>query len=410
MRTKQTARKSFPIFNYSSVYTYIAPPTPGVKFDVQISIPLPLSRGERRLETTDTDTEGISQDTGFLAGPTQLAASESRPSPFQRIGRKLGLPVVIRGYRILALPDTGSDIDAMGIDLVEELGLTWRRLPRRCKTVRLANNSVLRAIGKVTVRCYFVREQQRKFQRTFFVFPKIHSHITLIFGQRFLTQTETFTKHQHRLEELQSGAKSVPQLMNICVSKSRFACYINSVLTLACADTGSEVNLINEDYAIERDYTIRAVAEEEKYVVLPCGQVATITGKISVKFDTLHASPIAGGSSETSGTTITTQSALLGTRPVASSVDSEDSPELTTFYVMPSLTTGNILLSQQLLDSIDAFNTHRNSFVTFSQIGRGVDDLAPISWLDTLERKFWIKSDNIVTWPPASVSSESSSP
>jgi hypothetical protein len=414
VRYKQTARKSkglFPPSVYkhkppSSVYKYKPPSRLGLEHEPEIDIPLPPPRGRRRIGTTYTGTKSSSEDTGFLAGATHLAASENRPSPIQRIGRKLGLPVVIRGHLIVAIPDTGSDIDAMEIGLIEELGLMWRRLPRRSKKVRLSDGSVLHAIGKVTARCYFDREEQTYFQRTFFVLPKISSQAALIFGGRFLAQTETLTKHQHRLEELPSVAKAVPQVMNMCVSKSRLACYIDSVLTLAIADTGSEVNLINEDYAIERDYAIEAVAEEEEYVVLPGDRVATITGKIKVKFDTLHASPITQGSSETSSTTCTAQSAVPETRSVASSVDSKGSHDPITFYVMPALTIGNIVLSKQLLDSIDAFNTHRNSFVNFKRIGCGVDDLAFVRWLHLLDRKLRAKSDKIVTWPPASVRSE----
>ena len=95
--------------------------------------------------------------------------------------------------------------------------------------------------GKSTPHCYFDREEQTYFQRTFFVLPKISSQVALTFGGRFLAQTKkTLTKHQRRLEDV---AKAVPQVMNMGVSKGRLACYIDSVLTLAVADTGSEVNL-----------------------------------------------------------------------------------------------------------------------------------------------------------------------
>ena len=75
------------------------------------------------------------------------------------------------------------------------------------------------------------------------------------------------------------------------VSRRRFPCYIDSRLVLATADTSSEVDLINESYALRRGFEIEPMSEEESYIQLPGQRVATITGKVKVKFDTLHDAP-----------------------------------------------------------------------------------------------------------------------
>lgn len=363
------------------------------------------STGGRTPPVSYLPTEKII-NTSFLTSAAQLPASETRASPFQRKGRHLALPLVIRGYCIPAVVDTGSDIDAIGLDLVGHLFLQGTRIAQRCKKVRLGDGSVLHAIGKVSVRCSFDRGDEAQFRRTFFVFPKLSNRVELIIGRRFLFQTQTLTKHQDRLEELPHASTTTPEVMSMAIPKRRFACYIDSTLVLANADTGSEINLIKEDYAIERGFTVIPVTKEEKYAQLPGDRLAIITGKTMARLDTLHAAPPASVSREPTskvGAHCSMESSTM------SSVNPQEPTRLTTFYILPSLLC-NVLLSQQLLDSINAFTTHSNSFVEFTTTEREVEDLAHIKWLNALDRKLMGKLIKSATWPPASVRGQFNAP
>jgi hypothetical protein len=396
-RTEQTARKSNGPLAPSTIPSRTIKAFNWPQDSPQESLQEPLQW--RPTTVSYLPTERINTNTSFLTSAAQLPASESRASPFQRKGRNLALPLVIRGYRILAVADTGSDIDAIGLDLVEDLCLQGTRIAKRCKKVRLGDGYVLHAIGKVSVRCSFDRGDEAQFRRTFFVFPKLSNQVELIIGRRFLSQTQTLTKHQDRLEEIPYDSTTIPKVMSMAIPKRRFACYINSTLVLANADTGSEINLIKEEYAIERGFAVLPVTEEEKYAQLPGDRLAIITGKTTTRLDTLHAAPPAGASLEPSSEA---GAHCWVEYTTMSSVNPQEPNRLTTFYILPSLPC-NVLLSQQLLDSINAFTTHSNSFVDFTTKEREVEDLAHIKWLNALERKLMGKSITTATWPPASV-------
>ena len=76
-----------------------------------------------------------------------------------------------------------------------------------------------------------------------------------------------------------------------------------------------------------------------------------------------------------------------------------------TFYVMPSL-TANVLLGEELLDSIDAFGTHLDNFVDIRSATGDMSDMNCIKWLNNVERKLIQSSNSRPTWPPSFVKCE----
>lgn len=341
----------------------------------------------------------------FLGNAKELASSEKRANPFKRQGRRLALPVKLRGKTVLALPDTGSDIDAISMDLVKELGLRFYPYSGSKKLVRLSDGHTMTAIGKVSTRLSFAKGPQLRLRRTFYVFSKISTGVELIVGRDFLDHTQTWTRHQDRLSERPIELQGIPKVMNMSVSRRRLPCYIDSCLVLATADTGSEVDLINESYALSRGFKIDPVSEEESYIQLPGQRVAKVTGKVKVKFDTLHDAPPSPNSQKNVSSDDNAQSHLKVEQVIGHArPPSPISDHYRTLYVLPSLTS-NVLLGEELLDSIDAFGTHLDSFVDFENLGRGLPDVNSIKWLNSLERKFLNKSSANSTWPPSTLDS-----
>ena len=86
---------------------------------------------------------------------------------------------MIRGYCTLAVADTSSDVDAIGLDLVERLCLQGTHIAQRCKKVRLGAGSVLHVIGKVSVRTPY-----HDAGTLAFLVWAYHVHIPLLPGRR----------------------------------------------------------------------------------------------------------------------------------------------------------------------------------------------------------------------------------
>jgi hypothetical protein len=195
--------------------------------------------------------------------------------------------------------------------------------------------------------------------------------------------------------------------MNMSVSKRRLKCYIDRQLALATADTGSEVDLMKKSDAKERGLAIESVSEDERFVQLLGNTVATISGKVNVRFDTFSAGPQAPIEPNSPGPVLAT--AALESQPsnaeASAGLKATKSNHYRTFYIMPSLAS-NVLLGEDLLDSIDAFHAHLDSFVDFEGLKDGKQDLNSIKWLNALERKLMGKSTASSTWPPSHIQSQ----
>jgi hypothetical protein len=58
-----------------------------------------------------------------------------------------------------------------------------------------------------------------------------------------------------------------------------------------------------------------------------------------------------------------------------------------------------VLLGEEILDSIDAFGTHLDSFVDVRSAKGDISDMR-IKWLNSIERKLIRSSKSKLTWPP----------
>jgi hypothetical protein len=75
--------------------------------------------------------------------------------------------------------------------------------------------------------------------------------------------------------------------MDMTLPRRRLPCYPDSILVYAVAGTGSNLDLMKEDYAIDRGFQIEKVSRHERFVRLPGDKIAQITGKVRPRFDTV---------------------------------------------------------------------------------------------------------------------------
>ncbi|CAH0027647.1 unnamed protein product, partial [Clonostachys rhizophaga] len=151
-----------------------------------------------------------------------------------------------KNISITACPDTGSDVNIMSMDTARRLGFGSDIRKTEEVDFRLANNQPVKAIGQVDIACSFgigTPWHDPSLSCIFEVFSALS--VPLIMGMQFLEMTETYSKHQNRL------------------------------------DTGSDIDLISADYARNRGFPVAEVFHD---IMLADGTVEQTCGLIRSSF------------------------------------------------------------------------------------------------------------------------------
>jgi hypothetical protein len=325
-----------------------------------------------------------------------------RRSPFLCEGRLFDLPLLLGGQEILAVPDTGAQINAISVQTLKRLrGQFQSQWGSLDDVVNVANRSSTDAICQVTIHCRLAQASlvaQYYQSCVFHVFSKLASGVMAIIGRAFLDEAQILTTRSYLLRERVDHLQYIPRCMSIGPLKSsglRLPVYLDSKLITAFPDTGSEIDLISRACALLHRFDIQQVQVTDKSVQFADGQIDTLSGKVRVKFDTFIEPTLSTRSTlptkrdepaplltpsrkkrkkrKTSGTT------YLG---VASSAPPDHHR---TFYVLDSLPY-DVVLSQSLLHSIDAFNLHASGFTTVTP-EENKKDICTVFWHRSKEFK-----------------------
>jgi hypothetical protein len=265
------------------------------------------------------------------------------------------LPINIKGKKLDASPDTGSDECCMPKDVADKLGLKVRCDPGDIKSFEKGDGRILKSIGRTTIDCSFWKEPGRKIRCVFYVFEKLIT--PLIMGRKFLESTETLTRHQNRLVDRPPRA-GVYRVMHLSRPKRRMRCYIDSDLVNANPDTGAEMELVSPEFIKRKGYTVTAPDTEHEEVQFVDGSTARTQGQVTMRFEAYG-------------------DALQEAIPTKA--------RYRKFYVIDGLTT-DVLLGEDLLYGINAFTDHASSFVDVDEFGLPLE-LKGIVWLDRAEQR-----------------------
>ena len=231
--------------------------------------------------------------------PTQQSdipvVSQRRPIPtpvFQ-------LPGTIESVCVKALPDTGSSQNVIDKNLIQSLFPSIQIHPVHESTDKLLvapDGQPISCIGKVLLSWIF-KDEDEKHHRWFYVVENCSKGV--IIGNGFLRQTETMSKHRHRLELTKPSDPNLPpgHLLSEGVNEARQdECLrqlvlgsINSADTLASLDTGCEANLMSIDYAQSRGLVILPLPTSEQHVKYADGRRGSMLGQVEIDwsfFDT----------------------------------------------------------------------------------------------------------------------------
>ena len=268
------------------------------------------------------------------------------------------LPLTINQVQLVAIPDTESVWNAMDEVTAKKLKLAKHDHPADRRDFQIGNSSYITSTGRVTVDLAFSNETTVPMRASFFIFRKITTNIALILGSKFLDATETLTKYTERLRKRSDIPPLMPRFNLIGSSQRRFRCYINSVMVSASADTGSDLNLISPNYAVQRGFSFQSLDKNDAfYVEVVGGSIVPLSGKIHLNLHTLktvNASPRDSVDSEgdASRSHASTSSIQTPTQRTA----------MKCFYMLWNLSVP-VVLGEELLDSIDAFTCHAAAYI-----------------------------------------------
>lgn len=291
----------------------------------------------------------------------KVSLTWSPPSPFSRKGRLLDLPIIISNVEHSAIPDTGATINAISYAALDRLNPKPvialeddLHMPESC---RVGDGKTADVIGEVELDWAFPDKPQDVQSIVFKVYDALAAGVHVVVGKGFLEKTQTLTKFASRLVERTRLPTTLPRLMHLTPSTTHMRIYVDSILAYACADTGSELDLISPNYAQARGFEILDLEEEEDtHAQLADGRIVPLAGKVRVKIDVL--------SKETNIETIGRPARDSNDKVNQSSNDPLQNPALArtrNFYVLRGLPY-NLLLGQALLDSMDAFAVYQHAF------------------------------------------------
>ena len=268
---------------------------------------------------------------------------------------RMKLPMVINGSTIPARADSGSEENIISWSLVQDLRVVDLVKVHQQK-FRLGNGRIIHAIGQVTLDCAFFMNPDVQLSCSFYVFWSLIT--PLIMGMSFLDETETLSKHKNRLVD--ESWIPCPQICSINNPKRLLRCTVGGHLTMANADTGSDINLIWLGYAEAKGFNITPVNHSWDKIQFANGDVAPLAGKVTL---------------------------LVRLGPLGMTEYSVD------FYVLDDLTC-DLLFGGDFLIETDAFRTYKDVFEVTDL--NDIAELNTIVWLGSIERllaKFSLRSD-----------------
>lgn len=213
----------------------------------------------------------------------------------RRIRKRFMLPIVIQGHsgpsKILAFPDTGSDHNIVSLEVLRQLGLDMEDVDSESSPrFSVANGKIVQAISQITIKFGFagvLPQEESTSSGLFFVFSQLA--VPTIIGRSLLEQTQTFTKHRHRLIQEIVPSLQCLSLTSITEPRRDLCCRLNGNVSYATADTGSDLDLVSPEFAEAKGFTIDPAFEKVQFADgsygVTCGVIPSSTFSIGSQMD-----------------------------------------------------------------------------------------------------------------------------
>jgi hypothetical protein len=193
------------------------------------------------------------------------------------VKRRFGLPVTFLDLRfsptVMASPDTGSSVNAISIKLTVRLGLFIELGESQLAIkVQAANGNWMSSCGYTKTTCSTDGSEANSYLSIIYVFPRL-IRPGLLFGREFLEKSRASAR---KLLREMFGSSPIPCVRSIGTPSRLLSCSLNGKSVGAFPDSGSEVDLISQDYAAKY-FTIEP-ALNDKMVQYIDGSVEKILG------------------------------------------------------------------------------------------------------------------------------------
>lgn len=281
-----------------------------------------------------------------------------------RLWKRTFMPLIVQGKKgsteVLACPDTGSDDNIVSLELAEELGLQLMK-DEEHKDFVLANGKKITALGKALLHYRFGSGQGATLDTgalacTVYVFQTLI--VPALLGAAFLAENEIYTKNRHRLIQQMVTSRQALRVNSIGTPKRGLFCRLDTSVTYATVDTGSDLDLVSPQFARERGFKVEPIFEELQFAD---GSKGTTSGVFEVSF--------AIGDVDSSE--------LF--RPRQETITSLD------FFVLDGLSS-DVIVGEDTLEELEVLDQHKDLFVPLPQ-HHGQSNCNPIRLIGKKEGK-----------------------
>jgi hypothetical protein len=226
----------------------------------------------RWLMSPTVTTKGLNPAVNRLATATTKSAINCK-----HVLYKPSLPATLGGRDISAFPDIGAPANFITQRYVHDLGLAINFGTR--KSVKTSVGTTINIIGTVKLPFSFEGETESH-QLEFNVIQKaVHD---VIVGSPFLSLTETFTRHIHRVKQV---IRKI-HLPRVCYlgSHQYVGGEIDGIYVDAVPDTGADVSVMSSSFAEKHGFMIDTGQEHRVLLEFADGSTATSIGMVDIEW------------------------------------------------------------------------------------------------------------------------------
>lgn len=307
---------------------------------------------------------------------------------------------------IMAVPDTGAEVNVISFDLAAEMGIAVEKKETR---LRLPNGLQVHCDGLAKTTCRFAKATESCFEILHCIFHVVRNLASpMMICQEFLSRTETMTRYTSRLIKMSQSLLRIPRIRTLGRTQHRLLCSLHGEDAEALADSGSEVDVMSLQYAFQRGFNIDY---QEGWVMFANRTVARTCGVIRVQLAAgLGVSKLAGAAASAGSTSSAAKSHLgdiTSTPPLhtpTSALDfGEETPITghkniqrviwTEFHVLDGMEF-DVIVGIGSLVALDVYRSHADSLVV-----RESHDEGPmrVNRIILLEGKLWERARAWIT-------------
>ncbi|KAE8448612.1 hypothetical protein EG329_009037 [Mollisiaceae sp. DMI_Dod_QoI] len=233
--------------------------------------------------------------------------------------RRKAVRVLVNGRECFARPDSGSDRNIMTEAVAKEYGLEIQRGKLDRSTFKLGNSQYIQSTGRTLVPLKVLDGDSRADKSCWFhVLSKCS--VPVIMGFDFVRKIQLYTKNRHLLVACPFSFGDIPSLKWIGSPQGAIEFSANGRLLAACADTGSDLDLMSLRCAIKKGFKVDR--SRRTRVMLADETIVESVGQVDIS---------------------------------SLQLPGFDSFEMS-FHVLPNLVC-DVIFGEEFLEQMDAFNT-----------------------------------------------------